>query len=329
MKPEELVTRIGITVVVAAAALGPLYARFATPLLHASLPENGGWEPAVLRIGVGEPLHLRMTSDDVIHGFAVGQVDMEPVDIVPGQVTEATVTFEAPGSYTFFCTRWCGLNHWRMRGTIEVYGPDDTPRMAAAPLFVTHAIDIDAPHNAPVIPAGLPSASRGRLAAAGQSIDFSTDYYRLHSPYQVFEALRNPAWTPSDRWDIVAYVWETQTSEASLSSGARLYRENCAACHGENAAGDGVFADDLAMAGEGSLPAMAGQHSMRMQAPSDLIDPGRMLGASPALLEGKVLRGGMGTGMPMWGAIFTEQQRWDLVAYLYSLQFEYDVEEER
>jgi len=31
----------------------------------------------------------------------------------------------------------------------------------------------------------------------------------------------------------------------------------------------------------------------------------------------------MGTGMPMWGSIFTEEQIWDLIAYLYSFQFNY------
>ena len=68
---------------------------------------------------------------------------------------------------------------------------------------------------------------------------------------------------------------------------------------------------------------MEGAMDMVMQNPVDFIDPRRMLGASPALLHGKILRGGMGTGMPMWGSIFTEQQTWDLVAYLYSFQFEY------
>jgi hypothetical protein len=40
-----------------------------------------------------------------------------------------------------------------------------------------------------------------------------------------------------------------------------------------------------------------------------------MLGASPALLQGKIIRGGMGTGMPYWGPIFTEAQTWALVDY--------------
>jgi mono/diheme cytochrome c family protein len=52
-----------------------------------------------------------------------------------------------------------------------------------------------------------------------------------------------------------------------------------------------------------------------------------MLGASPALLQGKILRGGMGTGMPMWGSIFTEEEIEALVAYLYTFQFEYPVPE--
>jgi len=60
-----------------------------------------------------------------------------------------------------------------------------------------------------------------------------------------------------------------------------------------------------------------------MQTPVDFTDPKQMLGASPALLQGKILRGGMGTGMPMWGSIFTKEQIWDLISYLYSFQFEY------
>ena len=56
--------------------------------------------------------------------------------------------------------------------------------------------------------------------------------------------------------------------------------------------------------------------------PTDFTDPRLMLSASPALLHGKLIRGGMGTGMPMWGSIFTEEQTWALVNYLYTFQFE-------
>ena len=36
--------------------------------------------------------------------------------------------------------------------------------------------------------------------------------------------------------------------------------------------------------------------------------------------------GGMGTGMPMWGSIFTDEQIWTLVGYLYTFQFNYTLE---
>ncbi len=88
------------------------------------MAETGGWTPENLTAEVGEPLHLRLTSDDVMHGFAVGQTDLPPVDVIPGEITEVTLNFDRPGKYTFYCTRWCSVNHWRMRGTIEVSGPE-------------------------------------------------------------------------------------------------------------------------------------------------------------------------------------------------------------
>ena len=91
------------------------------------MPEQGGWLPGELSATVGEPLRLRLTSEDVTHSFAIGQSQAPPVDIFPGEVSEVILTFERPGKYTYYCTRWCGANHWRMRGTIEVSG-DGPPR---------------------------------------------------------------------------------------------------------------------------------------------------------------------------------------------------------
>jgi hypothetical protein len=58
------------------------------------------------------------------------------------------------------------------------------------------------------------------------------------------------------------------------------------------------------------------------EAPTDFTDLA-MLGRSSARLQGKILRGGMGTGMPYWGPIFTETQTWALVHYLWSLAMDY------
>jgi len=323
MKRAELISRFIVVVAVVGAVGTPLYIWSHTPIIHAHMAENGGWKPDVIQAEAGKPLHLKFTSDDVMHGFAVGQMDIETVDIQPGKVSDITLTFDKPGIYTFYCTRWCGLNHWRMRGRIEVIGTSDSPKPASPPLYVSLNLDIDAPHNAPSFPTSKPSAANGQLLATDLSIVLSDEEYLTHSPYKIINQLKDTSLTESERWDVVAYLWQSNTSSESLANGQQLYAQNCAACHGEDGAGDGVFADDLAQVGEDAMQSMTGAHDMVMQAPPDFTDPMRMLGASPALLQGKILRGGMGTGMPMWGVIFTEEQIWDLIAYLYSFQFEY------
>jgi mono/diheme cytochrome c family protein len=323
MSRSEYLTRLLIMTGVILAISAPILLWGRTPLIHAQMAETGGWSPDILRAEVGQPLHLRLTSDDVMHGFAVGQIEMEAVDIEPGKVTDITLIFDGPGVYTFYCTRWCGLNHWRMRGTIEVSGSAMAPEPAAPPLYVSLHLDIDAAHEAPSIPNVRPSAVRGQKFATEWPLDRSANYYRTHSPYQAFNDLTATSFPESERWDVVAYLWRTNTSDESLASGQELFAQNCAACHGENGAGNGVFADDLAATGEASTQTMAGSAEMTMQSPVDFTDSTRMLSASPALLQGKILRGGMGTGMPMWGSVFTEKQIWDLIAYIYSFQFEY------
>jgi mono/diheme cytochrome c family protein/plastocyanin len=329
MKRSELISRILITAGILLAVGAPLLFWKSTPIIHARMADEGGWSPDVIQANVGQPLHLSLTSDDVVHGFAVGQMDMESVDVEPGKVTDVTLTFEKPGIYTFFCTRWCGVNHWRMRGTIEVSGlAVDSEPAPTIPLYVTLGIDIDAPHESPAIPEDQPSAVRGQKLAAKLEISKFSDpeFYRANSPHKVFEVLGSTNLSDSEKWDVVAYIWQSNTTSESLANGGELYAQNCAACHGENGGGDGVFADDLAAAGEASMQTMTSAMDMSMQTPVDFTDSNRILGAAPALLQGKILRGGMGTGMPMWGSIFTEEQIWDLVAYLYSFQFDYQGE---
>jgi mono/diheme cytochrome c family protein len=47
-----------------------------------------------------------------------------------------------------------------------------------------------------------------------------------------------------------------------------------------------------------------------------------MLGVSDVILEGKIIRGGMGTGMPYWGPILTNEQIQALLDYLWTFQFD-------
>jgi heme/copper-type cytochrome/quinol oxidase subunit 2 len=133
--------------------------------LHARMPEAGGWTPADLTVAAGQPLHLRLTSDDVMHGFAIGQSDQPAVDVKPGEMTDYTVTFDKAGTYTFYCTRWCGPNHWRMRGTITVTG-ETTEQPVTPPMYAQLGLDIDAAREAQVIPGATTIRPTGQRICA-------------------------------------------------------------------------------------------------------------------------------------------------------------------
>ena len=283
--------------------------------MHGQIAESGGWTPANLTAQAGEVLRLRLTSDDVMHGFAVGQSDAPAVDVKPGVMTDVSLTFNQPGKYVFYCTRWCGPNHWRMRGTIEVTG-SGVASVAEPPLYVALGIDIDAQHPAEVVPEQPPSAARGSKLDVTIPVEYlALDTYRTHSPVEVWKELRGDSFAQglSDQavWDVVAFIWQSHTTPEGLTEAKRLYAANCAACHGESGQGDGVMADQL------PGHTLDGHDAPQ---PIDFTDPA-LLGASPALLHGKIVRGGMGTSMPYWGPIFTDDQVWTIVSYLYSFQF--------
>jgi mono/diheme cytochrome c family protein len=90
-------------------------------------------------------------------------------------------------------------------------------------------------------------------------------------------------------------------SPPSAARGRVLYQENCAGCHGERGAGDGpdgVRAD--------IRPAdFTNVVFMRRETPLDLF---------MAISLGRGRR-----GMPAWAQGFTVQQRWDAIAYVWSL----------
>ncbi len=295
--------------------------------IHGTMPEMEGWSPDIISARVGEPLTLRLTSDDVVHGFVVGKTDWPAIEIQPGEMTEITLTFDQPGTYTFYCTRWCGPNHWRMRGKIEVTGEQKSQPTSEQPLYMKLGIDIDSPHQVAVIFESKPSGFRGIGSGINVPAEFlSQDYYRGHGPYQVWLDLKAESFTSglSDEavWDLVAVIWEMNSNPDSLESGEVLYTQNCAACHGENGAGDGVFSKYYS-----DLSAQF-DDSNNIQSPVDFTDPSLMMGASPALLHGKILRGGMGTGMPYWGPIFTDEQIWALVDFLWTFQFQISIKDQ-
>ncbi len=72
--------------------------------IHARIAEDGGFMPDSIKARVGEPLRLRLISDDVEHTFALGQSPMQPVTFKPDEPVNITLTFDKPGTYTFYTT---------------------------------------------------------------------------------------------------------------------------------------------------------------------------------------------------------------------------------
>jgi len=278
----------------------------------ANAPANGGWKPDSIRVNVGERVRLRIAAPDVVHGFEIPALGIAIDEILPGHVVEIEFIADRAGRFPFACTRWCSADHWRMRGVLEVIDPaNPNPSRAtfAPPLYQQLKLDIDAMHPAQNLPAQKPSAARGA------SFSIALDP-RAQSPSDAFTQLRaSSALTDAELWDAIAFAWKQSAGAEQIARGQKLYARDCAACHGETGRGDGT-------AGR-NLPGMAQMHTHGKRGPSDFTDAAQMFGASDALLHGKILRGGMGTGMPEWGSLYTDEEIWSVVSYIRSLGFDF------
>jgi cytochrome c oxidase subunit 2 len=286
----------------------------------ARAPEQGGFSPDRLTLRVGETVRLRISSPDVVHGLTIPGLGVNVDEIYPGKVVEVDLTPTRPGRYAFACTRWCSVDHWRMRGVIEVTGatgallPTEQP-----PLFQQFGIDIDAMrHAARVTPSAQPSIAAG-AALNAKLPQALTDpaQRRTLAPAHAFQTLRgdpaNAALSDADVWNLVAWAWLKDTKPETLARAETLYARDCAACHGPDGKGKGPAGVNL--------PGKSKMDPTMPKGPADFTDAGAMLTATDVLLQGKLLRGGMGTGMPEFGSLYSDEELWAMVAYLRAFLF--------
>ncbi len=126
-----------------------------------------------------------------------------------------------------------------------------------------------------------------------------------------------------ERWDIVAALTFAATSPRLLVASQQLYQRDCTGCHGLTGRGDGPGAAEIAALNAGQ----PNDHGMAMdKPPTDFTDLAAQAGASDMLYYGKLVRGGMGTSMPYFGTIYSEEELWAIIAYLRSFAFEFPAE---
>ena len=88
-------------------------------VLVVAVAEMFRFRPGLIRVPAGVPVHFRMTSPDVLHGFQIVGTNAN-VMLVPGYVTEITLTFPEPGEYLVVCNEYCGLSHHLMQSRVIV-----------------------------------------------------------------------------------------------------------------------------------------------------------------------------------------------------------------
>ena len=86
------------------------------------------FSPNQITLAKGETVKLQIKSEDVTHGLFVRPLGID-TEIVPGRVTELTVTPETAGTYRAICDHFCGAGHGGMKMTIVV---EERPAGAAA-----------------------------------------------------------------------------------------------------------------------------------------------------------------------------------------------------
>jgi len=77
------------------------------------------FDPDEIVVPVGKPVTFRITSPDVIHGILVAGTNTNAM-VIPGYVTQFTITFPRAGEYLMMCHEYCGTLHHEMQGLVIV-----------------------------------------------------------------------------------------------------------------------------------------------------------------------------------------------------------------
>jgi cytochrome c oxidase subunit 2 len=75
--------------------------------------------PSEITLKKGEPVILRLSSEDRKHGFFLRPFKID-ADIVPGQTTDVAITPDTAGEYTIICDHYCGTGHGNMKMKMTV-----------------------------------------------------------------------------------------------------------------------------------------------------------------------------------------------------------------
>jgi cytochrome c oxidase subunit 2 len=128
MKPTMIKNKI-VTATLLAAACGIAVAAVAPKTKLASAAVNPKviqitakrfqFTPSEITLKRGEPVILRLTSTDRVHGF-MSRLFKIDTDIPPDKTTDVTVTPATAGDFAIICDHYCGTGHGNMKMKVTV-----------------------------------------------------------------------------------------------------------------------------------------------------------------------------------------------------------------
>ena len=75
--------------------------------------------PGEITLKKGEPVVLRLSTEDVTHGLSLKQLKIKAL-IEPGKISEVALSPEQTGSFVAACDHFCGAGHGSMHLVVNV-----------------------------------------------------------------------------------------------------------------------------------------------------------------------------------------------------------------
>lgn len=91
-----------------------------------------GFHPGVIRVRAGERVRFAARTDDIKHGFAINELDVNLQLLPEREVRSPAVEVNLPeGTYAIHCSAFCGMGHPAMKARLVVGTPRPSPRARA------------------------------------------------------------------------------------------------------------------------------------------------------------------------------------------------------
>ena len=186
--------------------------------------EDGG-----LVLPVGEPVHISLTSPDVIHAFYVPKFLFKR-DVVPGKLNTFDFTVEEPGTFRGQCAELCGPYHGSMVFEVHAKPKAEFEAWLAAAIAKANATPAPQPSGdaaGPVVEAAAQNVAFTTPALAAPADKPFTIHFKNNDPAGVFHniAIKDASGAEVFKGDLVDGGKDANYSVPTLKAGT--YPFNC------------------------------------------------------------------------------------------------------